>query len=472
MHRVLVVCLALFCLSCTVLAQHEERVWTSASGKTVKGTFTGRAGDNVMLTLPDGRHTRIPFSRFSQEDQAVINGLSNTPAKAPTEPAPAKPPAKKATPPEAPVEVAKDTPKPEPQPAREKPRTATPDKQAGPVHELPFPYDKISPVIKCEENDHFSYHVFVPSTVGDAKAWPVMIVFDPSGGKAHTLKRYIPGAQLNGWALAVSIEASNNSGGDTEELGPAMIRDLLKRFPMDPKRIYSSGHSGGSRRAAKLGEIMRNEGFAGVLANGAGLGYERTYRQSSKSSVYALCGSNCYNRWDLPSSLKDMSCRNEKIVFFPGGHAWAGKEHFSDGITTLNGWFLSQARSKSSPYWQERDRYAERMLKEIETLSTTNPGKALTWATLLKTFMLPTPLAARVTKQWNTLRMNPEAKLYIAADAAMDRYINRYFTRKGASAFNYADPKATREGEKLAETYADTPFGEVFKRMAQPSVGG
>ena len=34
---------------------------------------------------------------------------------------------------------------------------------------------------------------------------------------------------------------------------------------------------------------------------------------------------------------------DEKIVFFPGGHAWAGPEYLADGITTLNGWVWGPA---------------------------------------------------------------------------------------------------------------------------------
>ena len=171
-------------------------------------------------------------------------------------------------------------------------------------------------------------------------------------------------------------------------------------------------------------------------------------------------------------SLEGLSCKNIKMVFFPGKHDWASADLLAEGMTTLNGWFFANVRSKASPYSDERDAFAERILKEIGELSESQAGKAAALTELLAGLTLPNALSTAVRAHLSAFRTNPEAKLYAEADAAMDKYVKKYFALKSSSTyFNRADEKATKEGNKLAEKYASTPFAETFRRVAQPSVG-
>jgi len=395
------------------------RTWTALSGSKVEATLVRTTSSSVVLKVADGKQVQISKSKLSSADRAYLKKLAS-------------------------------------------PATS---------HELPFDYGKVSPALALRHDDTVTYHMYVPEALKKEKAWPILCVFSPGGGNPGTLKRYIPGATRNGWALVVSVQSANSCKRPSEEVVNAMVDDVIDRYPIDKKRIYASGHSGGSREAGLLGEHMRKRDFAGLLANGAGVGYGRVYQQSPQSSIYALCGSNCFNRWDMPTSLSKIKVKHKKLVFFPGNHDWASAAYMTEGISMLTGWFLQNARGSASPYAAERDRFVERQLEDIRSLKDTQPGQALIWAQLLSTFQLPAALATQVRTEHNALRTNKEALHYLEAEKALDDLMSRHFVvRDVARCMKRADPGASKAALALAEKYADTPLAEVFTRLAKPSV--
>ena len=396
------------------------RTWTALSGNKVEASLVRMAGASVVLKLASGKEVQIPKRRLSRADNAHLVALATPPPKA---------------------------------------------------HELPCDYAKVSQRLLLRTDDTVSYHMFVPASLKTQKAWPVLFVFSPGGGKPQTLNRYIPGAKRNGWALVVSVESANSCKRPSSEVINAMVDDVIERYPIDAKRIYASGHSGGSREAGLLGEHMRKRDFAGLLANGAGVGYGRVYEQSPRSSIYALCGSNCFNRWDMPTSLSRIKCKNKKLVMFPGNHDWASAAYMTEGMSMLTGWFLKDARGMQDAYAAERNRFVERQLEEIESLKGGHPGKALVWAQLLTEFKLPMDLAARVRNEHAALRTNRAALRYVDAEKALEGLMTRHFVVKDvARCMKRADPAASKAALVLAEQYADTPFAELFSRLAKPSI--
>jgi hypothetical protein len=420
MRCLIVVAFWLCCFLQGAYGAEEIRTWTAVSGNKVEAAFVRAAGASVILELGDGKQVKIAKSRLSRADNAYLVALSTPPPQ---------------------------------------------------VHELPFDYGKTSQKMLVRTDDTVSYHMFVPESLKMQKAWPVLFVFSPGGGNPGTLKRYIPGAERNAWALVVSVESANSCKRPSAEVINAMVDDVTERYPIDKKRIYASGHSGGSREAGLLGEHMRKRDFAGLLANGAGVGYGRVYVQSPKSSIYALCGSNCFNRWDMPTSLSRIKCKNKKLVIFPGNHDWASAAYMTEGMSTLTGWFLKDARSMQDAYAAERKRFVERQLEEIESLKAAHPGKALIWTQLLSEFRLPMELAARVRKEHAALRSNKAALQYIEAEKALADLMTKHFVVKDvARCMKRADPAASKAALALAEQYADTPLAEVFSRLAKPSI--
>lgn len=420
MKNVVLIVLSWMCFVSAVFGAEEIRTWTAVDGKSVEAAFVEEAGGFISLKLANGQTVKITSSKLSAKDKAYIKELT-TPK----------------------VEEVK----------------------------LPFEYGSTSPEIKLSKDDEISYHMFVPESLKGSQAWPVMFVLDPGGGKPGTLDRYIPGAKRNGWALVVSVQCANNSKISSERSVFPMVEEVLEKYPIDRMRVYASGHSGGSREAGLLGEHLKKRDFAGLLANGAGVGYGRIFQQSPKSSMYGLCGSNCFNRWDMPSSFEEIKCRNKKYVVFPGNHDWAPEGYITEGMSTLTGWFLKEAAKTGTQYGEECVLFAERELEEIEALKESEPGKALLWAQLLSEIKLPSELSAKVRNELAALNANKAALNYLEAEKAYEKLIKKYFALPNAASFhNRADKDAAKAANALAEKYADTSFKEVFERLALPSV--
>ena len=80
------------------------------------------------------------------------------------------------------------------------------------------------------------------------------------------------------------------------DAGAAMVNDVSVRLPVDRKRFYSSGFSGGAHMAFRLAEQLKQPELAGVLPCGGG---GPAQRLSTNTVIYGLCGTNCFLRREM-----------------------------------------------------------------------------------------------------------------------------------------------------------------------------
>jgi len=127
---------------------------------------------------------------------------------------------------------------------------------------------QLVPRIQCD--DDYSYILRLPKNYDPVREeeWPVLFVMSPNGGKEKSLRPYIPGADLCGWILAMSVESKNGTT-DSHEAITAMMGDVFDRFPVNEKRCYASGFSGGGREAFWMANKFRRN-IIGIIPSGAG----------------------------------------------------------------------------------------------------------------------------------------------------------------------------------------------------------
>jgi hypothetical protein len=246
----------------------------------------------------------------------------------------------------------------------------------------------------------------------------------------------------------------------------AMVEDVSKRLPVNNKRFYASGFSGGARMSFNLAEHLKSEEFAGVLACGAG---GRPEKLSSETVVYGLCGSKCFNRWDMACTFKRLRNKDSRLKYFPGYHEWGSDDLVADGISWLNGCYLKNVSSSDKRLVAERDAYAKKVLENIEKKIETEPEWAYERALFLSQFPGPAHITTKAAAHLQSLQKLPKIQLYVKAMADMDRFVNKHFA---TSPLGYADEKERKRGtkaaEKLAETYKETILHTTFKGMAEP----
>jgi pimeloyl-ACP methyl ester carboxylesterase len=97
-----------------------------------------------------------------------------------------------------------------------------------------------------------------------------------------------------------------------------MWSDVVKRFSINPKRIYTAGLSGGARIAMKVA-LDSNE-IAGVIASSAG--FPPGHRRSDLRFVlFGTAGTEDFNYLEMRQLDQELSSPH-RVVIFEGGHAW------------------------------------------------------------------------------------------------------------------------------------------------------
>lgn len=123
-------------------------------------------------------------------------------------------------------------------------------------------------------NKKHSYYVFVPARIGSAAAVPLIILLHGSGRDGLSLiDKWKDLANKEGLILA-GLNSIDAAQWNTIADGPDVIRDLVEEvkssYPVDLRRMYLFGHSGGAVYAILLSQ-MESEYFAAVAVHAGSL---------------------------------------------------------------------------------------------------------------------------------------------------------------------------------------------------------
>jgi hypothetical protein len=388
----------------------EVRTWKASSGHKLEAKCLKVEQGAAIFKKTDGKSISVPLSKLVQEDQDFLSQhfKLNDPGE------------------------------------EEKPAAGEA------ADHLPHPLGATTGEIACEGG--FSYFLYFPQSLLKAEAYPVLYIMSPGGGSGGTLKRYKSGAERNGWILAVSKQSKNSydkSGSAIE----AMMDHVQSTLPIDKKRIYVTGFSGGSRMAYWTAQNRKE--VTGVIACGAGgrIG-------SKRQIVYGLCGTNCFNRTDMANAFKSVSHKGAVLRYFPGKHAWANGELCDDAMTHLNGVFLSANQSK---YGAEYDRYQHQLGQLITDCETSKPLRAFMWADFARKFKFTVPRAEKVYNELSGDEMNLR---YVKGLYDIRKFVEKTFGQISNSQWQ-ADPKVSKACLREAKKYVGTPWEEVLTKMSE-----
>ncbi len=199
-----------------------------------------------------------------------------------------------------------------------------------------------------------------------------------------------------------------------------MHADVVDRFPIDPKRVYTAGMSGGARVAMLLAltpELLtgeRGSKVAGVFASSAGFPPD-DFHESVKFPIFASAGTDDFNHFEMVALDRDVKTPH-RLEVFDGGHAWLPIELATDGVE----WMEIQAmRSGLRPRDQKLidDIFASRMARaEAQTGSF---EKARELKSIAADFEGLKDVA-KVTERAAALERQPDFKSGLNAERAED----------------------------------------------------
>jgi hypothetical protein len=398
-------------------APTEPREWTSSSGTRIQARAVAVQNGVVQLQTAEKRLLKVPLDKFSGDDQALLRKHFAIVAADEIPPAPT---------------LEEDT------------GISLPKGVAqGPI----------------EAGPGSSYHLYIPKSLPRGRKHPLMMILNPHHGNNGTLARYQPGAERNGWILITSVESANEVSKEVAE--PAIIKAIehaKSTLPVDPDRIFIGGFSGGSSRSFRMAMEIKPAGVLGCGMGGAFFGIEL----KRDLPIYILSGSNCWNR-TCPGTTLAKFCPKSKdslARYFPGNHDWADAELMEDGMTHLHAVVLAKHRDL---YPDEAYANEAAILRFAEELKQDHPARALMWTTFLSERPADPKLMPAVRKLHAELSKNPQAVRWVAGLMAIHRLAVEKIGKK-----NWDD--CTKDIEKLAAEYADTPWKETLERMLKPIV--
>ncbi len=402
-------------------------MWTSLSGSQLEALFVQSEGDKVLLQKPDGSRVAIRLLQLSAADQEYVRGQAMPPA--PTDAATASPDVGDWKPGEASAEIT------------------------------------------CRADPEWSYVLYLPKAFDLGRKWPVLYIMMPTGGHADQLNRYIQGAELCGWCLAISVQ-SQNGFDKSEEAVLAMVDDVQERLPIDVRRRYGSGDSGGARMTFWLAGGLKKPPFAGIIPVIAG-STSSSDKLARDTTIYGLDGCNDYNRYDMANAYWLNRNGLSRLRYVPGGHGGDFGDTTTDAMIWLNScYLLNVSADPDRRLATERLAFIERVRGEIERMKASNPERAYEWALALTQSDKPTPDLQTAKTLLQSLLTIPRVSLYVAGLVDLDKFVKKHLAQTIAhSVYDYSTPAEQRDAEGLAEKYKDTSLAEIFSGLGKPTVG-
>jgi predicted esterase len=183
-----------------------------------------------------------------------------------------------------------------------------------------IPKGRILPQVACAADPTQTYALYIPTSFDPARLWPVLYCFDPGARGKAAVEHFQAAAEKYGWLVAGSNTSRNGPWEPTAKAIDAMLTDVTRHLPVDPRRAYAAGLSGGARVACQIAVL----GLArGVIACSAGFSGSET-PDKVPFFFFGTAGATDFNHRELRRVDRELDDRHaaHRVVFFDGGHEW------------------------------------------------------------------------------------------------------------------------------------------------------
>lgn len=195
----------------------------------------------------------------------------------------------------------------------------------------------VIPSVPCDGNPKQTYALYLPSHFSPTRKWPTLFVFDPGARGQLAVETMHTAAEKFGYIVVASNNSRNGPMGGSVEAADAMWKDAHQRFPVDERRRYLAGMSGGARLAVSIA-LACKECVTGVIANAAGFPGDASPSRDMKFTYYAAVGNADFNYPEfvtLRTKLTDAGARYH-IRIFEGQHDWAPPEIWMEALNWMD----------------------------------------------------------------------------------------------------------------------------------------
>ncbi len=299
----------------------------------------------------------------------------------------------------------------------------------------------------------------------------MLILFDPRSRGRLAAELFQGAADEFGWILASSNNTMSDGPGEPNARAiNAMIPDVMKRLPIDEKRIYAGGFSGGAVLAWTVG--LKGNYLAGAISIGGRPAPEHL-ALAPKFALFAAAGEGDFN-YQPTRELDRLAAKAgvpHRLEFFPGPHAWCPPAMARQAV----GWLEVLAM---------RDGRTPRDAARIEALLTeemaaaevlAGTGDALTagrrFTQIGETFegMGAAPTLARAKLRAQGLLASGEAKSSVKEEKAAEKFESLAFRRIGEASSKL---RTSESPVAVGEIRHLLGVDEVLRRRDAGGIGG
>lgn len=193
---------------------------------------------------------------------------------------------------------------------------------------LPGPAQEFEPAalhekVACRADPAQSYALYLPPSFDPERKWPVLFLFDPGARGPAGVEAFRPAAEKFGWILVGSNNSKNGPMATSVRAAQAIWTDVRARFPVDDRRVYAAGFSGGARVASIFPRVL-GERIAGIIGCGAGLAQGVGPEGMAADAFFGLVGFRDFSYGEMKRLDQDLDGASvaHRVFVYDGAHSW------------------------------------------------------------------------------------------------------------------------------------------------------
>ncbi len=199
-----------------------------------------------------------------------------------------------------------------------------------------FPRGAIVERVAARADAGQTYALYLPANFTTAKKWPVIYAFDPAARGSLPARLFREAAEKYGYIVVGSNNSRNGPDVPLDKIISTLWDDTHARFPIDERRVYAAGFSGGARVACAFAAAYAGM-VAGVVACGAGFPSQIPPTRATPFVFFGTVGTDDFNYFEmrrLDRTLDSLGIQH-RIEVFDGGHTWASPELCAQAVEWL-----------------------------------------------------------------------------------------------------------------------------------------
>jgi hypothetical protein len=325
-----------------------------------------------------------------------------------------------------------------------------------------FPYAQGEVIGPIEVSSSANYLLYIPKSLPDDRDVPLLFYTHSQGASRKLLDRITEAAEMTGWIFAMSVESSNKNSVESNcRASEDAVDHIRKKLPVDRKRLYFTGNSGGGAQSYYNADKMD---ACGVMPN---VGYIPSGAGTPSVDCFIINGGKDYNRY--------VSARNRKKIgdtaihrFHRKGHGVAPNWLMIEGVCWLEGRYLAETRKKVG---DEKADYVAAMLEWIGSLKEAEPHRAYYWALFLQeNLKLSSKDKSAAKTLIDELGQEKTNVLYVQGVKDLDLLSKEQLSNVSGQFYGKVDENVASACDTLLVTYAGVPLiEEALKALREPT---